>query len=113
MEKFAAFIRTYRRRMKEMYPTRTFRQIKVALIDDGVDGLNAELSKSIEAGQTFSIREGGNYNSYFTSSKGHGTIMAMLIRKICPNVRLYVAKLDEERTGRNSYSITAWSAVKV
>jgi Subtilase family len=113
MEKFAGFIRSYRDVTTDTYPNQTFPRIKVALIDDGVDGLNAELSRSIDAGQTFSERTKHNYNSYFTSSKGHGTIMAMLIRKICPNVRLYVAKLNEENTGRNTFSITASSAVKV
>ncbi|RSL99034.1 hypothetical protein CEP52_010008 [Fusarium oligoseptatum] len=109
MERFADFIRAYRLDIEEQEaPPR----IKVALIDDGVDGLNGELSSVIAAGQTFSERTNHDYNPYFKSTRGHGTIMAMLIRKICPNLRLYVAKLNEQRTGRNTMSITAESAVK-
>ncbi|KAH6983625.1 peptidase S8/S53 domain-containing protein, partial [Ilyonectria sp. MPI-CAGE-AT-0026] len=121
MEKSADFVRGYREDMEEEEddPEKHPPRVKVALIDDGVDGLNADLSRIIAAGQTFSKREKHqynshfkHYNSYFKSTRGHGTIMAMLIRKICPNVRLYVAKLNEEKTGRNSFSITAESAVK-
>lgn len=115
MEKFADFVRGYREDVEESEAdsSKLPRRIKVALIDDGVDGLNADLSCVIEMGQTFSERSRHSYNSYFSSTNGHGTIMAMLIRKICPNVRLYVAKLNEQKTGRNKMSITAESAVKV
>jgi hypothetical protein len=110
IQKFRTFIKAYR----EDYPSSNKpRAITVALIDDGVDGLNAELGQSIEGGETFSKRSGTDYNSYFTSTKGHGTIMAMLIRKVCPNVRLYVVKLNELRTGHDTPSITAESAVDV
>ncbi|KAH6851063.1 hypothetical protein B0I37DRAFT_373102 [Chaetomium sp. MPI-CAGE-AT-0009] len=114
MEKFAAFIRGYREDVEDAIQDPKLRppRVKLALIDDGVDGLNADLSCIIKAGQTFSERDDHHYNSYFKSARGHGTIMAMLIRKICPNVKLYVAKLNEEKTGRNSFSITAESVVK-
>ncbi|RSL53148.1 hypothetical protein CEP54_010537 [Fusarium duplospermum] len=109
MERFADFIRAYRADIED---SESPPRIKVALIDDGVDGLNGELSSVIAAGQTFSERTNHDYNPYFKSTRGHGTIMAMLIRKICPNLQLYVAKLNEQRTGRNTMSITAESAVK-
>lgn len=114
MEDFADFIRGYRDDIEEETgPERWPPRVKVALIDDGVDGLNAGLSKVIKAGQTFSKRSKHDYNPYFKSTRGHGTIMAMLIRKICPNVHLYVVKLNEERSGPNTVSITAESAAKV
>jgi len=85
------------------------RLVKVALIDDGVKTSYADLDSNVEAGwsgwlqsETYS-HDGigkkspreylGNYNS---SQTGHGTVMAYYIRRVCPNVRLYIAKLDPQ-----------------
>jgi glutamine synthetase type III len=113
MENFGTFLRNCRQDLEEREPPKMPRKIKVALIDDGVDGLNQRFSSVIAAGETFSRRSEQVYNSYFKSTRGHGTIMAMLIRNMCPNVRLYVAKLHEEKTSRKTMSITAESAAKV
>jgi subtilisin family serine protease len=115
MEKFAKFISGYRKKMEKGGPggENLHPRVKVALIDDGVDGLNGDLGSIIKTGKTFSERSKHEYNSYFKSTRGHGTIMATLIRKMCPSAWLYVAKLNEEKTWRNTMSITGESAVKV
>jgi hypothetical protein len=73
--------------------------VRVALIDDGVQSKYGDLDDNIEVGMTFmpTPTEDGptqrftqNYN---TSLYGHGTVMAYYIRRVCPKVRLFVAKL--------------------
>ena len=70
-------------------------EIKVALIDDGLDvskfegafyypGWPVEGPTSMEG-------------LWYNSSGGHGTHMATMIHTICPRVRLYVAKLGDWR----------------
>ncbi|KAF2729240.1 hypothetical protein EJ04DRAFT_556217 [Polyplosphaeria fusca] len=87
--------------------------IKIALIDDGVDSTYNELNLSIKEGQSYSIRdkELGLWNPYYHSANGHGTVMACLIRQMCPKAELYVAKLNEVAT-QGKVQITAASAVK-
>ena len=97
MDGFATFILNYPKEPQE--------RIKVALIDDGVDTAFRDLSRNIASGVSYYRRTNGLYSSYYQSSGGHGTVMASLIRRICPHVRIYVAKLDEK--------LTATSAAKV
>lgn len=87
-------------------------KIKVALVDDGVDVTYENLSRNIKRGETYSKRHDGLCNAYYQSTNGHGTVMACLIRRMCPNVRLYVAKLDERQTD-DGMQITTSSAAKV
>ncbi|KAI1359648.1 peptidase S8/S53 domain-containing protein [Xylaria arbuscula] len=103
MENFAMLLKNYRKPGCE--------ESKVAIIDDGVDAAHGSLSRNIADGKSFSKGHGGLYSSYYKSTRGHGTIMATLIRKVCPDARLYVAKLDEKRTD-NGLEITADSAVE-
>ena len=109
MENFANFIRNYE---DELQPKIDPPEIKVALIDDGVDAAHNSLSSVIADGMSFSKRPNGLYTSYYKSSGGHGTVMASLIRKVCPKVKLYIAKLNEERTN-NGFEFTTASAVQV
>ena len=72
--------------------------IKVALIDDGVRTDYAGLDSSIVYGDCMprqpksGIQESRRYN-YNSSRTGHGTVMAYFIRRICPQIQLYIAKL--------------------
>ncbi|KAJ6262551.1 hypothetical protein Dda_3362 [Drechslerella dactyloides] len=78
--------------------------VKVALIDDGVKSSYAGLDDCIERGKYWAqppkpsqrkLMRGYSQN-YNTSQGGHGTVMAYFICRVCPKVRLYVAKLDPE-----------------
>lgn len=54
------------------------------------DSSHTELGKKRPDQDLYCVR---NYESSHT---GHGTVMAYYIRRICPNVQLYVAKLNPE-----------------
>jgi hypothetical protein len=101
MDKFAGFV-------KNMPDPK--REIKVAVVDDGVDKLQGSFGDSIITGVSFytSQRGFGTWPHYFSSS-GHGTLMAQLVRRICPKAKLYIARLDEGINGEP----TIESAIKV
>lgn len=70
--------------------------IKVALLDDGVDPTYDQIGLNLHyAGwtPTDSGGPGGDAQSFYASTHQHGTKMAWLIRKVCPFVTIYVAKL--------------------
>jgi hypothetical protein len=70
--------------------------IKVALIDDGVDPYVESLRGKIRGGETFDRgypHENGP-SPYYTSSRSHGTVMADMICRVCPMAKLYVYKLE-------------------
>lgn len=110
MTAFADFIRNYPDPLSES--SEKFEPVKVALIDDGVDSTFKGLNERIARGQSYSRRGSDLCNPYYLSTCGHGTVMACLICQMCPKVKLYVAKLDEEETD-SGRSITTSSAAKV
>jgi hypothetical protein len=70
--------------------------IKVALIDDGVDLYAETLRGKVRGGESFDrggLRENGP-SPYYTSATGHGTVMADMICRVCPVAKLYVYKLE-------------------
>lgn len=70
--------------------------IKVALIDDGADPYVESLRGKIRGGESFDRgypHENGP-SPYYTSTKGHGTVMADMICRVCPVAKLYVYKLE-------------------
>ncbi len=89
--------------------------ITVALIDDGIDIKDNKLKGKIVGGRSFCHRnmEQNLNQPYYVSSGGHGTAMAGLICRVCPGVKLYVLKLDEDVMDSGQRQITAESAAKV
>ncbi|KAK3948552.1 hypothetical protein QBC32DRAFT_327684 [Pseudoneurospora amorphoporcata] len=91
-------------------------QIKIALIDDGVD--IARLSPGtarLEGGRTFCSRDETNhmYHPYYASATGHGTLMAQSIHEICPSARLFVLRLEDHLSvDGHARQMTAKSAAK-
>ncbi|KAI8713707.1 Peptidase-S8 domain-containing protein [Fusarium sp. LHS14.1] len=70
--------------------------IKIALIDDGADPYVESLRGKIRGGESFDRgfpHENGP-SPYYRSSKGHGTVMADMICRVCPMAKLYVYKLE-------------------
>jgi hypothetical protein len=109
MDKFAGFI-------TNVPPSidRGLREVRVALIDDGIDKLQGRFGDSIIDGVSFyTSLERFDTKPYYFSSSGHGTLMARLIRRVCPKVHLYVARLDEGQSFDGSRQPTADSAAKV
>lgn len=95
-------------------PPKPTRPVKVALIDDGVDGTHRVLGSNIRAGKSFCVGPAPHnpVYSYFIPSGCHGTQMASLIRDVCPRVQLYVARL-QELGGGGTRTFTAESTIKV
>jgi subtilisin family serine protease len=108
MQNFARFVRNI--------PAKIHRQpIKIAIIDDGVDGFLDLLDGKITAGKSFYpySNSGDLMNSYYVPSGKHGTGMAALICQICPKCELFVARLEERYTMDGKRHITAKSAKEV
>ncbi|KAI6366354.1 hypothetical protein MCOR25_005169 [Pyricularia grisea] len=88
--------------------------IKVALIDDGVDIGDPRISECFAEGYSYDERDGDGadrVHPFYRSSGGHGTAMASLICKICPKVRLWVFRLRERIVDGNR-QLTAKSAAE-
>lgn len=94
MDEFADFVDLTDALGKDAKP------VKVAIIDDGVKSSYDNLDNNIDDGESW-VRSDPQqpHSPYFTSVKGHGTVMAYLIRRVCPQVRLYVLKLDPTIVG--------------
>lgn len=74
--------------------------VRVALIDDGVDFMDRSLLSSLLDGKCFpdGLNEheviGAPDPPFHGSTTGHGTFMASMIRRICPAVKIFVCKID-------------------
>ena len=109
MDKFADFIEEF-----EISEPSQNDPIKVAIIDDGVKSSYAGLDANIDEGESWvqQAKRQDPHSPYNTSAKGHGTVMAYYIRRVCPKVRLYVAKLDPRLVqGRLIFSIESAAEV--
>ncbi|GKZ36540.1 hypothetical protein AbraIFM66950_007660 [Aspergillus brasiliensis] len=70
--------------------------IKVAVIDDGVDIHIESLQGKVIGGESFdrTYLDGHGTSPYYISAGGHGTMMADMVCRVCPTARLYVCKLE-------------------
>ncbi|KKO96893.1 hypothetical protein THAR02_11002 [Trichoderma harzianum] len=66
--------------------------VVVALINDGVDRLDNTLSGQILEGKSFDYHD-GQVRPPFSSARGHGTVMASMILRICPMAKIYLIRL--------------------
>ncbi|OPB46193.1 hypothetical protein A0O28_0063140 [Trichoderma guizhouense] len=66
--------------------------VVVALIDDGVDRLDNTLSGQILEGKSFDYHD-GQVRPPFSSARGHGTVMASMILRVCPMAKIYPIRL--------------------
>jgi hypothetical protein len=109
MDDFADFIQNV------VPPLPITQPVTIALIDDGVDVNEQFLHAKIIGGRSFCQRDRFQNLSmpYYVTSGGHGTVMASLICRVCPNAQLYVLKLDEYMGDNQKRQITAKSAEKV
>jgi len=90
------------------------RNIRVALIDNGVDGSHEKLEQVIHLGTSYCCHPHrcGQLNSYWAPSRAHGTQMASLIHRVCPEIDLYVARI-QDMEAEDSRQIDVESVVKV
>ncbi|KAI1820131.1 hypothetical protein F4861DRAFT_88862 [Xylaria intraflava] len=71
-------------------------EVEIAVIDDGIDATTAGLQPRIARGATSCPYPHSSelVNSYFVPSGKHGTLMAQLVCRLCPDVKLYIARLE-------------------
>lgn len=92
-------------------PPVLWRDIVVAVIDDGVDISRKDLRAHIKSGTTLHT---GPLNHYRFSSSGHGTVMASMLTWVCAMVKIQVIKLQTyPATDQNEERIDVLSAAKV
>jgi hypothetical protein len=97
-------------------PPKLLKHVVVALIDDGVDIPHHESAAHRFSGESFHAYEyGRRVWPWWNSAAGHGTLMARLIHRICPNAALYIIKLETQTTEADDTKIhvVPESAIKV
>ena len=109
MDEFADFIQGLKS------DSRSYKPITIALIDDGVDMTEESLHHRVLQGKSFSMGDEINERERpYYESGGHGTAMASLICRICPNASIIPLRLEEyPGIGNSKRQITAQSAVEV
>jgi hypothetical protein len=91
------------------------KDVIVALIDDGVDKFDPRLeANQVLDGKTFDFHN-GMVRPYYSSTQGHGTVMASMILRVCPMAKIYPIRLktyDDSAEGKNM-TIDAGYAARV
>lgn len=98
-------------------PPELSKEVRVALIDDGADFMHRAIKNILDNGRSFDSGfddfDGiGGPGPFHGSTTGHGTLMAYMIGRVCPKVKIFVCKLDVLRDGPKA-SFTAKSAADV
>ncbi|PNP61158.1 hypothetical protein FNYG_14115 [Fusarium nygamai] len=109
MQYFAGFIGN----VKSLQPHGGPAPVRVAILDDGIDwSFVREIQatgRSFYADKRFDF---GVQKSWFSSSTDHGTLMAALICKICPDAIIHSARLEQTMSNTGSFQPTPHSAAK-
>ena len=89
--------------------------VKVAIIDDGIDDSHPDLRERIAGGKSFLKRPDRQDRTidYWVRPGGHGTQMAKLVCQVFPCARLYIIRLDEGAGEKGERQIKIDSAIKV
>jgi hypothetical protein len=100
-------------RLQEQQEDVNLNCVRVALIDDGCESIGERfLGESFNEYRT----QGREWrvSPYWQSASGHGTLMASLIRRICPSADIYVIRLKTFDTADSSkIQIDPISAIEV
>lgn len=115
MKELTSFFRNVKRNEQESLTTPQHR-VKIAIIDDGLDSSLYIIDRThcrVVAGQSFCTSYSGYTSNYYVPSGNHGTQVASIICQICPEVDLYIARLDEQYTRSGNRVINPASAEKV
>ena len=73
--------------------------IKVAIIDNGVDSTLPTLSNAVQAGVSLDEYDSGCQDPWWLASHPHGTQMANFVHQLDPFCHLYIAKVCDQDTG--------------
>ncbi|CAF3645222.1 unnamed protein product [Fusarium graminearum] len=80
-------------------PDEMRKDVKVALIDDGVNFMHKSLAENMYGGKSFDREYDDGYRPgprepFHGSATGHGTCMAYMIRRVCPRVKMFGCRLN-------------------
>ncbi|KAH8714694.1 hypothetical protein BGZ61DRAFT_516837 [Ilyonectria robusta] len=78
-------------------PERIEDDVVIALIDDGVDMFDPSLSSKVLEGKSFDYHH-DKVRPVFSSARGHGTVMASMILRVCPMAKIYPIRLKTYET---------------
>ena len=83
----------------ESLPLELQEDVKVALIDDGVQFGHDSLQDKVKDGWSFdsgydSVELPGARRPFYESTTGHGTLMANMICRVCPNAKIFACRLN-------------------
>ncbi|KAI0531583.1 hypothetical protein GGR58DRAFT_229212 [Xylaria digitata] len=117
MQKFASFVNNIRNQPgggdDRDRALEIPQEVRVAILDDGIDW---SFAKQIGCtGMSFYPDKSSHFeghNVWYSSSTDHGTLMAALIEKMCPDVKLYIARLDQTESEQSEFQPTPESAAK-
>lgn len=87
--------------------------VVLALIDDGVDMFDIPHTSQMLEGKSFDFHA-EKVRPPFSSAKGHGTVMASMILRVCPMAKVYPIRLKTyDNPERNNMKIDAGYAAQV
>ncbi|TEY34247.1 hypothetical protein BOTCAL_0641g00020 [Botryotinia calthae] len=123
MDEFAGEIheltgwRDYLKDTKTEPPSELHKDVRVALIDDGANFMDKRIREKLEIGRNFDSGNrdpglNGSSDPFHGSTTGHGTIMAHMIGRVCPPVKIVACKLDISSGPDGKNSFTAKSAAE-
>jgi hypothetical protein len=93
-------------------PERVEKDVVIALIDDGVDRLDTAFTNQVLDGKSFDFHD-EKLRPPFSSARGHGTVMASMILRICPMAKVYPIRLKMYETPNGNNTIDANYAAQV
>lgn len=85
------------------------RDVTIALIDDGVDKFDIGRSSQILQGKSFDFHD-DRLNPPYLSAKGHGTVMASIILRVCPMAKIYPIRLKTSSDASGNSTIDRYAA---
>ncbi|TGJ87155.1 hypothetical protein E0Z10_g1618 [Xylaria hypoxylon] len=96
-------------------PAELRRDVRICLIDDGVDILHKSITERIEdGGRAFGAYTRDEYRGmarpFYNSTTNHGTLMANMMVRVCPFAKIASYRLDTRRGEDNRVHFTAKSA---
>ena len=92
-------------------PERDIESVKVALIDNGIHLPQDDLI--IMGSKSFWERDKTSFRDFFVAPGGHGTQMVTLIRKMCPQVHFYIARVEDLRQASGERGFTTQSVIEL
>lgn len=99
-------------------PAELRRDVRICLIDDGVDMQHKSIMERIEdGGRAFGAYTRDEYRGmarpFYDSTTNHGTLMANMMIRVCPFAKIASYRLDTRRGEDSSVHFTAKSAADV